>query len=134
MSPSDGRVIPEFIARALRNAPLVVNGDGLQTRSFCFVSDLIEALYKMLTSPSNGFEIFNLGNPSEITVLDLAHDILTLTNSKSKIIHVDALQDDPLRRCPDISLARARLNWPGPKIQLGEGLQRTILSVRNSNL
>jgi len=124
MALNDGRVISNFIVQALRGEPLTVYGDGSQSRSFCYVSDLIKALQLMMGT--EGFiGPLNLGNPKEFTILELAEKILYLTKSSSKIIHKPLPPDDPVRRCPDISLAKEKLNWE-PKIDLDEGLTRTI--------
>jgi len=123
MDISDGRVVSNFIVQALRNEPLTVYGDGLQTRSFCYVDDLIRGLCKLM----NFDYVFpvNLGNPQEFSILELAEKIIKLCNSKSKIIYKELPQDDPIKRKPDISLAKKLLNW-NPKISLNEGLKRTI--------
>ncbi len=124
MALNDGRVISNFIVQALRGESLTVYGDGSQSRSFCYVSDLIKALQLMMGT--EGFiGPLNLGNPKEFTILELAEKILYLTKSSSKIIHKPLPPDDPVRRCPDISLAIEKLNWE-PKIDLDEGLTRTI--------
>ncbi|GAI19307.1 unnamed protein product, partial [marine sediment metagenome] len=124
MALNDGRVISNFIVQALRGEPLTVYGDGNQSRSFCYVSDLIKALQLMMET--EGFiGPLNMGNPKEFTILELAKKILHLTKSSSKIIHEPLPPDDPVRRCPDISLAKEKLNWE-PKIDLDEGLTRTI--------
>jgi len=123
MSKNDGRVVSNFIIRALENKPLTVNGNGLQTRSFCYVSDLIEGLYLLMNSKHTG--PINLGNPNEITMLELANKIITLTNSKSEIVYNTLPTDDPMKRKPDISLANEKLSWV-PKISLDEGLEKTI--------
>jgi len=124
MALNDGRVISNFIVQSLKGEPLTVYGDGSQSRSFCYVSDLIKALQLMMET--EGFiGPLNLGNPKEFTILELAEKILHLTKSSSKIIHKPLPPDDPVRRCPDISLAKEKLSWE-PKIDLDEGLTRTI--------
>jgi UDP-glucuronate decarboxylase len=124
MAVDDGRVVSNFIVQALKGEPLTVYGDGSQTRSFCYVSDLVEALIKMMNT--DGFiGPVNLGNPGEFTILELAEKVLRLTGSSSRIVHGALPQDDPVRRCPDISLAEARLDWR-PKVGLDEGLAETI--------
>ena len=119
----DGRAIPAFMTQALRNEPLTVFGDGTQTRSFCYIDDLIEGLYRLLTSDQPG--PMNLGNPNEIALLDLAQRILSLSGSRSTIEHHPLPVDDPKVRQPDISLARTTLGWE-PRVSLDEGLNRTL--------
>jgi len=124
MAINDGRVVNNFIVQALKGVPLTVYGDGSQTRSFCYVSDLIQVLIKMMETKNFNGPV-NLGNPAELPILDLAKKVLNLTKSSSKIIHKPLPPDDPVRRCPDISLAKEKLGWT-PKISLEEGLQKTI--------
>jgi dTDP-glucose 4,6-dehydratase len=119
----DGRAIPAFITQALNNEPITVFGDGLQTRSVCYVSDLIDGIYKLLLSNEN--EPVNIGNPDEITILDLAKEIIELTGSKSQIVFKDLPEDDPKVRQPDIQKARSILGWE-PKVSRREGLISTI--------
>jgi len=123
MRKGDGRVIPTFINQALNNEPLTVFGDGSQTRSFCYVSDLVQVIYKLMLSNRN--EPINLGNPLEITVKELADKIIRLASSKSEITYKPLPQDDPKVRRPDISKAKKLLGWQ-PQISLQEGLQKTI--------
>lgn len=123
MGIEDGRAIPNFISQALDNKPITVYGNGKQTRSFCYVSDLIEGIYRLMNSGIH--EPVNLGNPREFTILDLAKEVLKLSNSKSKIVFKPLPQDDPKQRRPDITRARRLLKWK-PKIPLREGLLRTI--------
>lgn len=127
MRLEDGRVVPNFIAQALRGEPLTVYGDGSQTRSFCYVSDLVDGIYRLLLS--NELEPVNIGNPVEMTILDFAKAIIELTGSSSEIVFVQPtdmrIQDDPKVRQPDISKARRILNWE-PKVSLHEGLKKTI--------
>ncbi len=124
MAADDGRVVSNFIVQALRGEGLTVYGDGRQTRSFCYVSDLIAGLVLLMNK--EGFEgPVNLGNPGEFTVLELAKKVLALTGSRSPIVHKALPTDDPVRRCPDISLAREKLGWQ-PSVSLDEGLERTI--------
>ncbi len=123
MRRGDGRVIPNFISQALGNKALTVYGDGKQSRSFCYISDLVEGIYKLLKS--NYHNPVNLGNPNEMTILELAEKVLKLTGSKSKIIHKPLPVDDPRRRRPDISIARSELGWE-PKVGIEEGLKLTI--------
>jgi len=124
MAVNDGRVVSNFIVQALRGEDLTVYGDGRQTRSFCFVSDLITALAGMMNTEGIRGPM-NLGNPGEFTVLDLAERVLRLTGSRSRIASRPLPSDDPIRRCPDISLAREKLGWE-PRVGLEEGLRRTI--------
>lgn len=124
MAVHDGRVVSNFIVQALKGESLTINGDGSQTRSFCYVSDLIQALNTLMEIEDFTGPV-NLGNPSEFTILELAEKIIHLTKSSSKIIHKPLPSDDPTQRCPDISLAEEKLGW-SPKIELEEGLSRTI--------
>ena len=126
MRPDDGRVVSNFIVQALRGEPITAYGDGSQTRSFCYVDDLVEGLISLMDGTDAGFTgPVNLGNPTEMTIDDLAHIVLELTGSKSPIEYRSLPQDDPCRRNPDISLARSILGWE-PKIPPREGLKRTI--------
>lgn len=124
MSINDGRVISNFIVQALKNENITVYGDGKQTRSFCYIDDLVDGLIKMMES-NNFIGPVNIGNPNEMTVLELAELIISLTNSKSKIVHQELPQDDPTNRKPDISLAKLKLKWE-PKVDIIEGLEKTI--------
>lgn len=124
MAINDGRVVSNFIVQALRNEPLTIYGDGNQTRSFCYVSDLIQGLIAMMES-NNFIGPMNLGNPAECTILDLAKKIIELTKSSSKIIHKPLPLDDPVRRRPDISLAKEKIEWM-PETELEKGLLKTI--------
>jgi len=126
MNPADGRVVSNFIVQALKGNDITIFGDGLQTRSFQYVDDLVEGMIRMMNSDPTFLGPVNLGNPNEFTMLELAQAIIELTDSKSKIIHMDLPQDDPKQRQPDISLANDRLNGWEPKIQLREGLVSTI--------
>ena len=119
----DGRAIPAFVSQALQNKDVTVFGDGMQTRSICYVDDLTEGIYRLLLSDE--VEPVNIGNPNELTILDLAKEIIELTNSKSKIIFEDLPSDDPKVRQPDITKAKKLLNWE-PKIDRKEGLLKTI--------
>ncbi len=123
MRAKDGRVVPSFITQALANKPMTVFGDGKQTRSFCYINDEIEGLYKLMMSDIN--EPVNIGNPNEMSILDFAKKVLELTKSNSKIIFKGLPIDDPKIRRPDISKAKKLLNWQ-PKISLEEGLGKTI--------
>ncbi|HHP7234007.1 MAG TPA: UDP-glucuronic acid decarboxylase family protein [Desulfobacterales bacterium] len=125
MHPNDGRVISNFIMQALRNQDITIYGDGSQTRSFCFVDDLIEGIFRMMNSPDDCVGPINLGNPGEFTILELAEKIVKLTGSRSKIVFRPLPQDDPLKRRPDITLAGKLLDWK-PTVSLDEGLPRTV--------
>ena len=125
MLPNDGRVVSNFIVQALRNQPITVFGDGSQTRSFCYVDDLIEAFVRMMDTPDSFTGPVNLGNPGEFTITELAQLVIELTGSKSRIDYQPLPSDDPRQRCPDIGLAKKHLNW-SPTIALREGLTRTI--------
>ncbi len=129
MAIDDGRVISNFIVQALRGEPLTVYGDGSQTRSFCYVDDMVEGIIKAMESDYIG--PINLGNPEEITIMELAEKIISLTGSRSKIEFKPLPPDDPARRRPDISLAKKVLNWE-PKVSLEEGLKRTIEYFRKA--
>jgi UDP-glucuronate decarboxylase len=125
MAVDDGRVVSNFIVQALQNKPLTVYGDGSHTRSFCYVTDLIEGLAAMMEHEDFTGPV-NIGNPEEFSVMELAKKIITLTGSASGISHIPLPQDDPVRRCPEISLAKKRLRWE-PQIPLDAGLHETIL-------
>ena len=125
MALDDGRVVSNFIIQALKNEPITINGDGSHTRSFCYVSDLIDGLYKLLISDKNITGPINIGNPNEFTIMQLAELIIELTNSKSKLEFTPLPSDDPKQRRPDISLARNQLNWE-PTVELREGLEKSI--------
>ena len=128
LDPTDGRVVSNFIMAALHNQPLNIYGDGSQTRSLCYVSDLVDGILRIADSKING--PINLGNPNEMTVLQLAQRIIDITDSKSEINFQSALSDDPQQRNPDIALAKAELNW-FPTTQLDAGLQSTINWMAN---
>ena len=125
MHPNDGRVVSNFIVQALKNEPITVYGDGTQTRSFCYVDDMIEGIVKMMNSPDDFTGPVNLGNPEEYRVIELAEKIIDLTGSKSKIVFKPLPQDDPKRRRPDITLAEKKLEWK-PRTPLEDGLKKTI--------
>lgn len=125
MHPDDGRVVSNFIMQAIQNKPITIYGDGSQTRSFCYVDDLIDGMIRMMGTNNDITGPVNLGNPNEITVLELANRVVQMTNSKSKIEFKPLPVDDPIRRNPDISLAKNLLNWK-PKVTLEVGLQKTI--------
>jgi UDP-glucuronate decarboxylase len=124
MHPEDGRVVSNFIVAALRNEPLTIYGEGDQTRSFCYVSDLIDVILRMMNKDDFPGPV-NIGNPGEFTILELAEQVLDLTGSRSEIVREPVREDDPARRRPDISLARQQLNWE-PVVPLREGLGHTI--------
>lgn len=125
MHPNDGRVVSNFIVQALTNQPITIYGDGSQTRSFCYVDDLIDALMLFMASDVDFIGPVNLGNPSEFTIRELAEQVIELTGSRAPIEHKPLPQDDPVQRRPDISLATRQLGWT-PKVPLHEGLKRTI--------
>ena len=125
MAIGDGRVVSNFIVQALRNEPINIYGDGKQTRSFCYVSDLVEGIYKLLQLKDNPDTPINLGNPNEFTILELATAVIEITNSKSQIVNNPLPLDDPKQRCPDISLAKLTLDWK-PTIELREGIGKTV--------
>jgi UDP-glucuronate decarboxylase len=129
MAFEDGRVVSNFIIQALKNKNITVYGNGKQTRSFCYVDDLVEGLIKMMNSDKKITGPINLGNPNEFTIKDLAEKIILLTNSKSKIVYKDLPIDDPQQRCPGISLAKKLLKWK-PTINLERGLKKTIEDFR----
>lgn len=125
MHPNDGRVVSNFIVQALRGVPITIYGDGSQTRSFCYVDDLIEGFLRLMDSPDDVTGPMNLGNPGEFTIKELAEKVVALTGSSSEIVYKPLPKDDPERRRPDISLAKERLGWE-PKVKLEEGLGRTV--------
>jgi UDP-glucuronate decarboxylase len=125
MHPNDGRVVSTFIVQALRGEPITVNGDGSQTRSFCYVSDLIDAFIRYMELPEPFPGPINLGNPVEFTIRQLAEEVIRITGSRSRVIGTPIPTDDPRQRQPDITLARARLGWQ-PSVPLTEGLAKTI--------
>jgi len=132
MATNDGRVITNFIVQALLGVPITIYGDGSQTRSFCYVSDLIEGFVRLMTNDQGLTGPVNLGNPNEMTMIALAQEILDLTNSASELIFEPLPPDDPRQRQPDISLARSALGWE-PTVSLREGLQATIADLANSD-
>ncbi|MCD6305736.1 MAG: SDR family oxidoreductase [Deltaproteobacteria bacterium] len=129
MDPNDGRVVSNFIVQALTGEEITVYGDGTQTRSFCYVDDLIEGLIRMMDGPDAFPGPLNLGNPSEFSILELAEKIVGFTGSRSRIVFKPLPQDDPLQRRPDITLARERLKWE-PTTQVEDGLKKTIAYFR----
>ena len=125
MDIDDGRVVSNFIVQALKNLPITIYGNGKQTRSFCYVDDLIDAFLLMMEDQSKPKQLYNVGNPKEFTVKDLAKKIIKLTNSKSELINLELPADDPVKRKPDITEIRSDLGWE-PKISLDEGLMKSI--------
>jgi UDP-glucuronate decarboxylase len=125
MHPNDGRVVSNFIVQALKNEPITLYGDGSQTRAFCYVDDLVDGFLRMMAAPDDITGPMNLGNPVEMSVAELAAAVLDLIGSRSKVIHQPLPVDDPIQRCPDISQAKALLDWQ-PRTNLRAGLQRTI--------
>jgi UDP-glucuronate decarboxylase len=125
MRPDDGRVVPTFVTQALRGEDLTVYGDGEQTRSFCYVDDLVSGLMSVMQADPVAHDVYNLGRENEITILKLADEISSLVDSRSSIVHEPLPEDDPSRRCPDISRARSELDWE-PKVRLREGLEKTV--------
>lgn len=130
MHLNDGRVVSNFIVQALRGEPITVFGSGEQTRAFCYVDDLIEGFVRMMAAPDELTGPVNLGNPREVTIMELAETVIKMTGSKSKIVNEPLPSDDPKQRCPDISLAKEKLGWE-PKISMEEGLERTIAYFKN---
>ncbi|NCB08204.1 MAG: SDR family oxidoreductase [Bacteroidia bacterium] len=126
MEPDDGRVVSNFIVQALQGKDITIFGDGTQTRSFQYVSDLIEGMHRMMATPDSFTGPVNIGNPGEFTMLELAREIIDITGSKSKIVYMPLPKDDPTQRQPDISLAKEMLNGWEPKIPLREGLTKTV--------
>ena len=131
MQPNDGRVVSSFIVQALKGDPITVFGDGGQTRSFCYVDDLVEAISRLMLTGEDCTGPINLGNNSEFTILELAEKVISYTNSSSKLIFKPLPQDDPRQRQPDLSKAKAALDW-APKIALADGLKETIAYFRHS--
>jgi UDP-glucuronate decarboxylase len=125
MHPHDGRVVSNFIVQALKNENITIYGDGSQTRSFCYVDDLIEGMIRLMNTADDFTGPVNVGNPNEFTILELAERVLRLTGSKSRVIFMPLPEDDPMQRQPDISLAKQKLGWE-PEIQLEQGLVKTI--------
>jgi UDP-glucuronate decarboxylase len=130
MHPFDGRVVSNFIRQALRGEDITIFGDGSQTRSFCYRDDLVEGMIRMMNGPDEFVGPVNLGNQGEFTILELAKQVIALTDSKAKIVHRPLPQDDPTRRQPDITLAKKMLGWE-PKVPLREGLEKTIAWFRS---
>jgi UDP-glucuronate decarboxylase len=130
MHPNDGRVVSNFIVQALTNQPITLYGEGTQTRSFCYVDDLIDGFLRLMDSSDDFTGPVNLGNPTEFTIRELAEKVIDLTGSGSQIVFKPLPSDDPTQRCPDISLAKAELGWE-PTIPLAEGLRKTIPYFEN---
>ncbi len=130
MHPNDGRVVSNFIMQALKGEPITVYGDGTQTRSFCYVDDMVEATMRLMDNPGNVIGPVNMGNPSEVEVGALAEMVLRFTNSHSRIVFCPRPEDDPMQRCPDIDLARKALDWE-PRVPLEDGLERTVAYFRS---
>ena len=130
MQPNDGRVVSNFIMQALQDKPITIYGDGSQTRSFCYVDDLIEAFFRLMDSPDDFTGPINTGSPVEFSIKELAEKIIKLTDSKSKLVYEKLPDDDPIQRQPDINLAKEKLGWE-PKIHLEEGLIMTIHYFEN---
>jgi UDP-glucuronate decarboxylase len=125
MHPDDGRVVSRFVVQALRGEDLTVFGEGTQTRSFCYVDDLVDGMLRMMDSPAGLYGPINLGNPEELTMIDLAERVLRATGSKSRLVKKPLPPDDPKQRKPDIGLAIAKLDWR-PKVSLEDGLRETV--------
>ena len=125
MHPNDGRVVSNFIMQALRNAPITLYGEGTQTRSFCYVDDLVGGLMRLMDSPDDFIGPVNLGNPNEFTIRELAERVVALTNTHSPLVMQPLPQDDPRQRQPDIGLAQRTLGWQ-PRVELAQGLPHTI--------
>ena len=130
MLPNDGRVVSNFIVQALKGEPITVYGDGSQTRSFCYVDDLVEAMLRMMDTPDALTGPVNIGNPAEFTILELAEKVIARTGSAAGIVRLPLPEDDPRQRRPDISLAAATLGGWAPRVPLDEGLERTIAYFR----
>lgn len=131
MRKDDGRAIPNFISQAIKNSPITIYGEGLQTRSFCYITDLVSGIYKLMLTKIH--DPVNLGNPKEMTILELAKEVIRLTKSKSKIVHKALPQDDPKTRQPDIARAKRLLNWK-PNVSLRSGLLQAIKSFKKEGL
>jgi UDP-glucuronate decarboxylase len=125
MHPNDGRVVSNFIVQALKGEPITIYGDGNQSRSFCYIDDLVEGFIRLMNSPDLFTGPVNLGNPGEFTILELAQQVLEMTGSKSELVFRPLPADDPRQRRPDITVAQKELGWD-PGINLGQGLEKTI--------
>jgi UDP-glucuronate decarboxylase len=131
MRLDDGRVISNFIVQALRSEPITIYGDGAQTRSFCFIDDLIDAFISLMGTSDDITGPMNLGNPEEFTIKQLAEIIIEMTGSRSELVYSDMPEDDPLQRCPNINLANSILNW-NPTTKLKDGLEKTVSYFSNN--
>ncbi|MBB3859408.1 UDP-glucuronate decarboxylase [Novosphingobium hassiacum] len=131
MHPEDGRVVSNFIVQALRGQDLTIYGDGMQTRSFCYVDDLVDGMIRLMDSPADFTGPVNIGNPGEFTMIELAETVIRLTGTSAKLVFQPLPQDDPKQRCPDNSLAKEKLNWQ-PKVSLEDGLKETIAYFRST--
>lgn len=129
MHPDDGRVVSNFILQALRGEEITVYGDGTQTRSFCYVDDMVRALAKLMDTQDAFTGPINLGNPNEFSILELAHKVLQITGSRSRVVHKSLPHDDPVQRQPDITLAKSALDWE-PSVSLDDGLRETVAYFR----
>jgi len=130
MRPDDGRVVSNFIVQALQGNPLTIYGDGSQTRSFCYVDDLVEGFIRLMAASDDVTGPINLGNPGEFTIKQLAELVIDMTGANSELVNEQLPEDDPLQRCPDISLAKEKLDWQ-PTIELEKGLGKTIEYFRS---
>jgi UDP-glucuronate decarboxylase len=130
MHPSDGRVVSNFIIQALNEEPITLYGDGSQTRSFCYVDDLVDGLIRLMNSPASFTGPVNLGNPTEFTMRELANLVVAETGSSSEFVNLPLPQDDPKQRQPNIALAKERLDW-SPSVNLSEGLKPTVAYFRS---
>jgi UDP-glucuronate decarboxylase len=131
MHPNDGRVVSNFIMQALQNRPITIYGDGSQTRSFCYVDDLIEVFVRLMDTPDDVTGPVNTGNPDEFTIKELAEKIIDLTGSNSRLDILPLPSDDPTQRQPDITLAKEKLGWE-PRVKLEDGLKKTIPYFENN--
>jgi UDP-glucuronate decarboxylase len=132
MHPNDGRVVSNFIVQALKGEPITIYGEGKQTRSFCYVDDMVEGLVRLMNSPDDFTGPVNLGNPGEFTILELAQKIIALTGSNSQLVYRPLPADDPTQRKPDIGLAKRILDWT-PRVGLDDGLTKAIAYFRDSS-
>jgi UDP-glucuronate decarboxylase len=131
MNPGDGRVVSNFIVQALRGENITIYGDGQQTRSFCYVDDLVEGMLRMMNTEKGFTGPINLGNPGEFTMVELAEKVLKIVGGKSKLVNKPLPEDDPKQRKPDISLAQSKLDWT-PKVNLDDGLKETVAYFRQT--